>query len=157
MKQLFLFLSFVLVASFANAQSCMKSASAGKSCCASKKTASAATGQADTQVASVVMEADAAMNASNGNIVKRTCEMSGNVSYYEKSVCADSGKVSWNEVKYDSEAKSFTKVASASMEKNEAGEKVEAKSCGAKAEGKACCKKGASAKACAGEKAKSEN
>lgn len=37
--------------------------------------------------------------------------------------------------------KSFTKVASASMEKDANGVKVEGKACAGKSEGKACCKK----------------
>ena len=129
--------SFLLVAAFsADAQSCSKSASASKACCASKKTAAVST--TDATVASL---ADVAM-ANDENITKRTCEISGASSYYQKSVCATSGTVSWEEVQFDAEAKQFTKVASASMEKDmETGEKVE---------GKACCAKGASGKACAG-------
>lgn len=148
MKSLFLFFSFVLVASLGvNAQACSKSAN--KSCCAKKASAAAAVnGTNDTQVASVMMEADAAVAASNGNITKKTCEISGATSYYEKSVCATSGKVSWDEVKYDADKKLFTKVASASMEKDDHGAKVETKSCAGKAEGKACCKKDG-AKSCA--------
>ncbi|MBK6497921.1 MAG: hypothetical protein IPG00_07025 [Saprospiraceae bacterium] len=70
MKSLFLLFSFVLVASFsANAQACNKAAGSGKACCASKKTA-AVSQSADTKVASVVMEADAAVAASNGSITK---------------------------------------------------------------------------------------
>lgn len=151
MKHLFLLFSFVLVGSFAsNAQSCSKSATAGKSCCAAKKTASA-DASTDTKVASVVMEADAAVAASNGTITKRTCEISGTTAYYEKSVCAHSGKVSWNEVQYDTDKKSFTQVASASMEKDENGKKVETKACAGKTEGKACCKKDG-AKSCSSKK-----
>lgn len=150
MKHLFLLFSFVLVASFsANAQSCSKTAE-GKACCASKKTANATTGT-DTKVASVVMEADAAIAASNGKYTKRSCEISGTTAYYEKAVCASSGKVSWNEVQYDADKKSFTQVASASMEKDENGAKVETKACAGKADGKACCKKDG-AKACSAKK-----
>jgi len=154
MKHLFLLFSILLVGSFSlNAQTCNKSASAGKACCASKKTASVTTSGTDTKVASVVMEADAALEASNGNISKRTCEMSGTTAYFEKSVCSTSGKVSWDEVKFDAETKTFTKVASASMEKDENGAKVETKACCAgKSSGKGCCKKDG-AKACAGSKA----
>ena len=104
MKHLFLLFSILLVGSFSlNAQTCNKSASAGKACCASKKTASVTTSGTDTKVASVVMEADAALEASNGNISKRTCEMSGTTSYFEKSVCSTSGKISWDEVKFQME------------------------------------------------------
>lgn len=144
MRHLFLFFAFVLVASIsANAQTCSKSANSGKACCAAKKSASVSstTSPENTQVASYVMEADAAVDASNGNITKRTCEISGATSYYEKSVCAASGKISWEEVKYDSEKKSFTKVASASMEKDENGVKVETKACCKKGAGKSCAAK----------------
>ncbi len=155
MKHLIVFFSLVLFVSFnANAQTCNKSASAGKACCASKKSASASTDtESSTKVASAVMEADAAVAASNGNITKRTCEMSGTTTYFEKSVCSTSGKVSWDEVIFDTNTKSFTKVASASMEKNENGEKVPAKACAGKSEGKACCKKD-SAKSCSSSKEK---
>ncbi|MBK8625877.1 MAG: hypothetical protein IPN86_10035 [Saprospiraceae bacterium] len=151
MKHLFLLFSFVLVASFsANGQSCSKSTTAGKACCASKKTADAS-GSTDTKVASVVMEADAAVAASNGKFTKRSCEISGTTAYYEKSVCSTSGKVSWSEVQYDADKKAFTQVASASMEKDEEGKKVETKACAGKAEGKACCKKDG-AKSCSSKK-----
>ena len=149
MKQLFFVFSFILVASFsANAQACNKSAGSGKACCAAKKTASA-TAASDTKVASVMMEADVAAKG-NENITKRTCEISGTTAYYQKSVCATSGNISWEEVQYDANTKSFTKVASASMERTEDGKKVETKSCAGKSEGKACCAKKEGAKACAG-------
>lgn len=152
MKNLLFLFSFILVASLsANAQ-CSKSASAGKACCAAKKTASVSSSDNQTKVASVVMEADEAMKASKGAITKRTCEISGATSYYQKSECSTSGKISWEEVQFDTEKKSFTKVASASMEKDANGVKVEAKACAGKSEGKACCKKDG-AKACAGKKA----
>ncbi|MBK9254670.1 MAG: hypothetical protein IPM42_04220 [Saprospiraceae bacterium] len=141
MKQIILFFSFVLLAGVtANAQACSKSASASKSCCMSKKTASAT--QTEGTTMATFAAADAAL-VNNENVTKRTCEISGATSYYQKSVCATSGTVSWEEVEFDTNTKQFTKVASASMEKDPAtGEKV-------KTEGKACCK-GKSAKACAG-------
>jgi hypothetical protein len=139
---LFLFAGLITVSS-----QCNKSAS--KACCASKSAAAATTS------AVTISDVDAVIAASNGNISKRTCEHSGTVSYYEKSVCTTSGKVSWDEVQFDNEKKTFTKVASASMEKDENGNKVETKSCAGKAEGKACCKKD-SAKACAGSKSGSK-
>ena len=68
MKNLLFLFSFILVASLsANAQ-CSKSASAGKACCAAKKTASVSSSDNQTKVASVVMEADEAMKASKGAI-----------------------------------------------------------------------------------------
>ncbi|MBK9567631.1 MAG: hypothetical protein IPO37_21410 [Saprospiraceae bacterium] len=119
---------------------------------ASKKAASVSTADDQTKVASVVMEADEVMKSSKGAITKRTCEISGATSYYQKSECATSGKISWEEVQFDAEKKSFTKVASASMEKDANGVKVEGKACAGKSEGKACCKKDG-AKSCASKKA----
>lgn len=152
MKHLILFFSVILfAATTSNAQSCSKAA-AGKSCCAAKKSASAsASSDNSVQIASFTNDADAAVAASNGSITKRTCEMSGATTYFEKSVCAHSGKVSWEEVQYDADKKAFTKVASASMEKDETGAKVETKACAGKMEGKACCKKDG-AKSCAAQK-----
>ena len=139
MKQLFFVFSFLIVASFsANAQACTKAA--GKSCCAAKKTAAATSSDAGTKVASVVMEADIAA-AADENISKRTCEVSGTASYFQKSTCPMSGTVTWEEVQYDANAKSFTKVASAVMEKDENGAKVDKKACAGDKGGKACCAK----------------
>ena len=57
-------------------------------------------------------------------------------------------EASREEVQFDADKKAFTKVASASMEKDEAGNKVETKACAGKSEGKGCCKKDG-AKSCA--------
>jgi len=141
MKQFLFIFSFLIVASFsADAQACSK-AKAGAACCASKKASTtASTTNTSNEVADIAA-------ASDENITKRVCEISGTSAYYQKSVCSTSGTVNWEEVEYDSSAKKFTKVASASMEKDAVtGEKV-------KTEGKACCAKGASAKACAGKDA----
>jgi hypothetical protein len=135
MKQIFLLVSFVFLSVGLSAQ-CTKSAA---SCCKNKATSSAKACAGDSKVASAYMEADAAMEASNGNITKRTCSTSGTASYYQKSVCSQSGNVSWEEVQYDASTKSFTKVASASMEKDAQGKVTETKSC-SKSAGKACCK-----------------
>jgi hypothetical protein len=138
MKQLLFVFSFLMLVSFsANAQACNKKAD-GKACCASKKAASVDASADATQVASAYMEADAVAEK-NENISKRTCEKSGATTYFEKSVCSTSGKISWSEVSFDSETKTFTQVASASMEKDENGAKVEKKACAGSTSGKACC------------------
>lgn len=129
----------------ANAQkACSKKASA--KCCASKKTA--AVDSKTTKVASAMTEADIAAEADE-NISSRTCEVSGTKAYYMKSVCEKSGSVAWEEVKFCSESKKFTKVASASMEKD-----VETGEVKATKDKKACskpCSKGAKA-SCASKK-----
>jgi hypothetical protein len=145
MKSLVLMFSFVLIGAFSvDAQSCSK-ASAGKACCANKKAASTASVSANAE-ADLVAEAD-------GNITKRTCEISGTTAYYQKSVCEKSGNVSWEEVQYDAASKKFTKVASASMEKDATtGEvKKETKACCKGDKSKSCSAK-SSKKACAAEK-----
>ena len=133
----------------ANAQKCTKKA--GKKCCAKKAAAAASADTAPaTRVASAMTEADIAAKADE-NISVRTCSMSGTTSYYQKSVCDKSGAISYSEVKYDGEAKKFTQVASASMER-EADAPVAKKAC-TKGD-KKCCKKGdkGDKKCCKGDK-----
>lgn len=146
MKKIIFLFSFVLLSGLTLSAQCTKTASSGeKACCASKKGGKVAS-------ASVLSEAEQ-VAAQNENIQKRVCETSGKVTYYEKSVCDHSGSVSWNEVEYNKEAKKFTRVASASMERDaKTGEAktVAPAACCKKEAGKACCKKGE--KACAGEK-----
>jgi hypothetical protein len=140
MKKILFALSFLMMVGVAaNAQkACTKTA--GAKCCASKKTAAtAAVDTKTTQVASAVTEADIAAEADE-NIATRVCEVSGTKAYYQKSVCEKSGTVAWEEVKFDDQSKKFTKVASASMEKDvETGEVKAKKEC-TKGE-KACCAK----------------
>ncbi len=145
MKQLLFLFSFVLLASFsANAQSCSKSAAAGKSCCMSKKAAATSSDSDVKSMASntdIEAEAEAAMAASKGNIVKKTCQVSGTTKYYGKVKSLNTQEESWNEVQYDSDKKAFTEVASAYMEKDDAGNKVEVKACAGEKVGatKSCC------------------
>ena len=145
MKKILFALSFLMMVGVAaNAQkACTKKA--GAKCCASKKTAAvdATTTQvASTQVASAMTEADIVAEADE-NISTRVCDVSGAKAYYQKSVCEKSGSVAWEKVEFDGESKKFTKVASASMEKDvETGEvKMEAKKECKKGSSKACCAK----------------
>ena len=146
MKSLVLMFSFLLIGALSvDAQSCSK-ASAGKACCASKKAAA-------TTSFSASSEADLAAEA-DGNITKRTCEISGTTAYYQKNVCEKSGNVNWEEVQFDATTKKFTKVASATMEKDATtGEvvKKETKACCKGDKSKSCSAK-SSKKACAAEK-----
>lgn len=157
MKQLLFLFSFILLASFsANAQCGSKAATAGKSCCMSKKMSSADQNTENKDMASlsgIEAEAETAMQASNGNIVKKTCEVSGTTKYYGKSV-NKAGEENWKEVTYDSNKKTFTEVASAYMEKDDAGKKVETKACAGEkaAEGKACSASKSATKSCCSSK-----
>lgn len=140
MKRLLLLASFVMLGLGLNAQ-CTKTASEGKACCASKKGTKVASASATSQAEIAAAE--------NENIQKRVCEQTGKVSFYEKSVCSNSGSVSWNEVVYNETDKKFTRVASAGMERDVKTGEVKTTTT------KACCKKdGAGAKACAAEKKK---
>ena len=130
MKKLFLLLAFFSCVSFAsNAQSCNKSAK--KACCA--KTTAAATKLA---------AADAA-------IEKKTCKLTGAVSFHKSYTCSVSGKTTVTEVTYDAKANKFVNVSPSKMaaENASGGKNVKAvktakakKSCDP-----AACKKGAKA------------
>ena len=146
MKKILFALSFLMmVGTAASAQkACTKKA--GAKCCASKKTAAVDT--KTTRVASAMTEADV-IAESDENIATRVCEVSGSKAYYQKSVCEKSGTVAWEEVKFDDNSKKFTKVASASMEKDvETG--------AVKATAKKECAKGAKAACCSKKKASSK-
>lgn len=63
--------------------------------------------------------------------------------FYRKTVCAKSGKVSWEEVEYCSKSKGFKSVAGKDKATCTKGEKKCAKSKKCSKSKKACCKKGA--------------
>jgi len=146
MKKILIALSlFMMVGVAANAQAKKCSKGAKSACCASKAKASASADTAPaTRVAAAMTEADIAAEA-DANVTSRVCEKSGSTSYYMKSVCEKSGAVSWNEAKFCDKSKKFTKVASASMEKDVETGVVKAattkKAC-TKAEMKKCAKAG---------------
>ena len=135
MKRIALIFSLFAVTTFAINAQCTKSVQA----CASK---SASTASVEEKAAELAASVDA-------NIKREVCEKSGSVSYYQKSVCATSGTENWERVEFDSSTKKFTKVASASMEKDPATGEVKTKKacCAGKAEGKACAGQ-TDAKAC---------
>ena len=151
MKKILIALSFfMMVGAAANAQACTKGAKS--KCCAKKAAAKTADVQTSTKVASSIAEADVIAEADE-NIKSRTCEVSGSTSYYMKSVCEKSGTVSWDKAEFCSKSKKFTKVASASMEREEAPASTTAVKPAAKANAKTkSCKKGA--KACCASKKK---
>lgn len=123
-KLLFVFSFFLMAGMTLNAQTTEAKKSCSKTC-AKTCTKSAKTASVDasaTQVASQMTEAEIAAEGSEDVKVK-TCSVSGSKSFYQKSVCADSGNVSWDEVEYCTKSKTFTKVAAASMERDvETGE-----------------------------------
>lgn len=149
-KGLFLF-GFVLLASVSmNAQDVAKKSCSKKCAKTCEKKASAAVLDSETKVASAIMTAEAAAEADEA-IQKRVCPTSGAVSFYQKSVCEHSGNVSWAHVEYCIKTNKFTKVASASMERD-AEVMEEAPESAAKATTKKSCAKKC-AKTC-GSKAK---
>ena len=144
MKKILFALSFLMMVGVSvNAQkACSKKA--GAKCCAKKKAATTASDVKTTRVASAMTEADIAAD-SDESIATRVCEVSGKKAYYQKSVCEKSGTVAWDEVQFCDKSKKFTKVASASMEKDiETGEvkseKASKKAC-SKGAKKGCCAK----------------
>ena len=122
-KLLFALCLFMMAGVSVQAQSCAKKCA--KSCTKTTSTTSVEV-KADTKVAAAYMEADK-IAETNENIERRQCAVSGKVAYFEKSQCDVSGKVTWEEVQFDAEKKSFTRVASASMEKPAAEAKKEAR------------------------------
>ena len=152
MKKILFALSIFLMAGTAmNAQK--KCTAAEKAKCAKSGVKCAKT-DATTQVASFVVEADALAEATE-DIKREECAKSGKVAYYEKNTCAKSGKVSWEEVQYCGKSKKFTKVASASMEResmtSEVSKTVDTKApvAKAKASKKGCCASKSGQKSCA--------
>lgn len=148
MKKILIAMSlFMMVGVAANAQACTKGEKA--KCCA-KKGATSADASAvapATRVASAMTEADIAAEG-DVNISSRVCEVSGTKSYYMKSVCETTGNVSWEKADYCTKSKSFTKVASASMERDvdgtttatEAAPAAKTKAC-SKGAASSCCSK----------------
>lgn len=143
-KVLFALCLFMIAGITVQAQSC------SKKCTKKTTTTTSVKEKADTKVAAAYMEADKLAEA-NENIERRECAVSGKVSYFEKSQCAVSGKVAWEEVQYDAENKSFTRVASAVMEKGAEAKKE----CTPEEKAKCAAKCSAADKAkCLGSKAK---
>ncbi len=132
MKKVIFALTLFLFAGVAvNAQS--------KSCCSKKEQASCCAKKASTtKTAAVDFKAADELAAVDENIERRECAVSGKISYFQKS--EESGEVVWEEVSYDADKKTFTRVAAASMEKDpETGKVMEEKKCAKK--GKSCCAK----------------
>ncbi len=150
MKKVLFLLTFVFAAGMVSAQKCNKSAS--KKCCAKKTQTAAVQTTPETQVASMIAEADAAA-ALDETIEKKVCETSGKVSYSQKSVCSTSGKVSFQDVMYDSEAKTFVNVSPSATVKASTAEVIPVSE-SAPAKPAACSKsKKSCAKTCAKKKA----
>jgi hypothetical protein len=129
---------FVFLAGFVvvNAQ-CAKDAASAKACCSSKTSTAA---NVDTKNSAIVANAAEVAAAADATIQKRQNPESGEMSYFQKSVCSESGKISWNEVKFDESNKKFTQVASVMMEKTAEGTKeIKKEACGSKDAAKACC------------------
>lgn len=138
MKKIALVFSLFAITAFAVNAQCTKTVQA----CASKSNSTASVEEKAAELAASV----------DASIKREVCEKSGTVTYYQKSVAPDTGAETWERVEFDASTKKFTKVASASMEKDpETGEvKTKKACCAGKAEGKACAGK-AEGKACAGQ------
>lgn len=126
MKKVFILFCLIFSAGLMSAQ-CTKSAS--KACCAKKSAETTAVESNinvnETQVASMVAEAEA-VAATDESIEVRKCEQTHTTSFYKKSVCPMSGKISSAEVKFDPATKTFvsseSSVMNATMESNAAPE-----------------------------------
>jgi len=125
-----------------NAQSETAKKSCSKTCAKTcSKSAKTANVDADaTKVASQMTEAEIAAEGVE-DIKVKTCSVSGTKSFYQKTVAADSGDVSWDEVQYCTKSKKFTKVAAASMERDVEVEASSSVKPAKKACSKSCAKK----------------
>lgn len=140
------------VGTMASAQS-TKTCTKSKAACTKSKTAKTVSNVAseDELVAALPtcsVKAAAQLASADENITAKTCANSGHVSYYQKSVCSTSGKVSLKEVTYNSDAKAFVNVAPPVKEAAVLNASAPAK--------KAACKKSC-AKTCSKSKAKATN
>jgi len=125
---------FMFTLVMVNAQ-CAKSATAG--CCASK---AKATTSVDVKAVDIVANAAEIAAAADQNIQKRQNPETGELTFFQKAVCTESGKISWNKVSFDETSKTFTQVASVMMEKTAEGAKEVKKEAGCeKGAAKACC------------------
>lgn len=168
MKNLILLFAFAMTAGFVSAQevaakkTCSKAekAACAKKCTAAEKKACGLKNAAGTASltdvtteseasASNVLSASAAADIlaeSDESISRKECPMSGNITYFKKSQCAKSGKVSMNEVKYCSDSKAFVNASpSEVMSDQEAkviktADTVDGKVQSTKSTKKACCK-----------------
>jgi len=146
-KILFLSAFFMLAGLTLSAQSESKAKSCDKPCTHSEK----ASASASTDVSKAVMAAEKAEN-----IEMKTCEKSGNVSFYRKDVCEHSGKVSYTEVEYMDATGEFV-VKAENTESSVENEKKSCSSSKSASESKSgCCSSksaAASAKGSCGSKA----
>lgn len=141
-KGLILFV-LLLTAGFMSAQTAETATK--KACsktCAKTCTSKTKIADGDTKVASALTVADIAAEADE-SVNRKVCADTGAVCYYKESVCEKSGKVSFEEVFYNEDSKTFvnmsptdgTAVKAATMESS-----TKAKTC-AKTCKKTCTKK----------------
>lgn len=145
MKRFLFLLSFLMIGALTSVEAqseskpacCKKGDHAAKSCCAKKSVASdtkatctkahkASTSTVEARtvaepterkaVASAVMAASEAASKDE-SIEARTCEKSGNVSYYKMSACPVTGKVSYKEVEFDESKGQFVNASPSEMKK----------------------------------------
>jgi hypothetical protein len=126
MKKIIFLFAFIFTATFISAQST-------PACCMKKNTASASNLEQSSKACAGMA------TAQETNIQKRVDKTTGEVTYFEKSVCSESGTVTWNKISAEEANKKMTKVASVGMEKTATGE---VKSTDTKCQGasKSCCK-----------------
>lgn len=128
MKKIIFLFAFVMTAGLMSAQTTAKTCA--KSCaktCAFKATTEVKVADVNTEtqtrVASAISEADIAAEADE-NIERRQCEITGTVGYFSKKTCDVSGKVSYDEVVFDSESQSFMSVGQVKAATKEAKAKT---------------------------------
>lgn len=169
MKKILILCAFVMSAGLASAQAktCTKKCTAAEKAacakkgitCVEKGTASVADATLESEAsASNVLSASAAADIlaeTDASISRKECPMSGNITYFQKSECAKSGKVSMNEVKYCTDSKAFVNASPSEVMSDQQAKVIktadtaDGKVQTAKSTKKACCK---GKKACSSKK-----
>jgi hypothetical protein len=137
MKKIFLMAFFAVIGFTAVQAQCTKSAAA---CCSKSKGSTSMTSVTKSEVGKFMTVADKV--AVNEGIERRQCPETGAVSYMRKSVCSESGTVSFTSVNFDEAAGKFVNVAPSSTvasAKVTTVNNVAAKKKGACCEGKKAC------------------
>ncbi len=104
-----------LMAQSTDKAKCSKEKSA---CCAKKKASTAAV---SNDLNPKVLSLAKSIADKDETITTRKCADTGAVGFYKKNVCSESGKVSYDEVKFDEKTKTFVNTSPTAVENAEQG------------------------------------
>lgn len=148
MKKITFLFAFLLCAGMMTAQDASTSKKSCSATCAkkceAKKSSASASLDGETRVASAEKAAEIAASQDE-SIEKKVCSATGSISYYKKTISAESGVTKMAEVKFDEMSNSFVSVDETGVMSAEKEAEVvnkedmkSAKSC-SKSGSKSCC------------------